>query len=66
MMEFFKKAKEYAPKLVSLILPPGASSTTAPRSLAPSSSTLVVDAYTPSSAMDGYRGGVDFSLLPYS
>jgi hypothetical protein len=52
MMEFFKKAKEYAPKLVSLIFPPVASSTTAPGSLAPSSSTPTVDASAPSSAAD--------------
>jgi hypothetical protein len=52
MTEFFKKAKEYAPKLVSLILPPTASSTTAPRSLTSSSSTPVVDASVHSSATD--------------
>jgi hypothetical protein len=33
MMEFFKKAKEYAPKIMSLILPAPTSSTTAPGSL---------------------------------
>jgi hypothetical protein len=38
MKEFFKKAKVYAPKLVSLILPAPAPSTTAPRTSAPSSS----------------------------
>jgi hypothetical protein len=42
MMEFFNNAKEYVPKLVSLILPPIASSTTAPGSSAPSSSTPVI------------------------
>jgi hypothetical protein len=52
MTEFFKKAKEYAPKLVSLILPPAASSTRAPGSSAPSSSTPAVDVSTPSSAVD--------------
>jgi hypothetical protein len=50
MMEFFKKAKEYAPKLVSLILPPAASSTTATWSSVPSSSTPAADASAPSSA----------------
>jgi hypothetical protein len=50
MMEFFKKAKEYAPKLVSLILPPAASSTAAPGSSAPSSSTPAPDASVPSAS----------------
>jgi hypothetical protein len=35
MKEFFAKAKEYAPKLVSLILPAPAPSTSAPSSSAP-------------------------------
>jgi hypothetical protein len=52
MMEFFKKAKEYAPKLVSLILPPVASLTTATGPSTPSSSAPVVDASAPSSAVD--------------
>jgi hypothetical protein len=39
MKEFFKKAKEYAPKLVSLILPTPTPSTPAPGTSAPSSST---------------------------
>jgi hypothetical protein len=39
MKEFFKKAKEYAPRLVSLILPAPTPSTPAPRTFAPSSST---------------------------
>jgi hypothetical protein len=52
MMEFFKKVKEYAPKLVSLILPLAASSTTATGSSAPSSSTPSADASAPSSAPD--------------
>jgi hypothetical protein len=39
MKEFFKKAKEYAPKLVSLILPMPTPSTPAPGTSAPSSST---------------------------
>jgi hypothetical protein len=38
MTELFKKAKEYTPKLVSLILPMPTSSTTAPGSSTPSSS----------------------------
>jgi hypothetical protein len=52
MMEFFKKAKEYTPKLVSHILPPAASSTTTPGSSAPSPSTPTVDASAPSFALD--------------
>jgi hypothetical protein len=52
MTEFFKKAKGYAPKLVSLILPPAASSISAPGSLAPSSNTPIVDASVPSSTVD--------------
>jgi hypothetical protein len=52
MTEFFKKAKDYMPKLVSLILPPADSSTTAPGSSMPYSSTPVVDASAPSSAPD--------------
>jgi hypothetical protein len=48
MTEFFKKSKEYAPKLVSLILPAPTSSTTAPGSSMPSSSTPAPDASTPS------------------
>jgi hypothetical protein len=48
VMEFFKKAKEYAPKLVSLILPAPTSSTTAARSSMPSSSTPTPDASAPS------------------
>jgi hypothetical protein len=39
MKEFFKKAKGYAPKLVSLILPTPTPLTTAPGTSAPSSST---------------------------
>jgi hypothetical protein len=52
MAKFFKKVKGYAPKLVSLILPPATSSTTATGSLAPSSSTPAVDASAPSSSPD--------------
>jgi hypothetical protein len=39
MKEFFKKAKEYVPRLVSLILPVPAPSTLAPVASTPSSST---------------------------
>jgi hypothetical protein len=52
MTEFFKKAKEYAPKLVSLILHVPTSSTTAPRSSTHSSSTPAPDASAPSAPTD--------------
>jgi hypothetical protein len=52
MTEVFKKAKEYAPKLVSLILPPPSYSTTATGSLVPSSSAPAADASAPSPAAD--------------
>jgi hypothetical protein len=52
MMEFFKKAKEYAPKLVSLILPAPTPSTIALGSSAPSSSTTAPEASTPSAPTD--------------
>jgi hypothetical protein len=52
MMEFFKKAKEYAPKLVSLILPASTPSTTAPGTSAPSSSTPAPAASAPSAPTD--------------
>jgi hypothetical protein len=52
MMELFKKAMEYAPKLVSLILPVPTSSTTVRGSSTPSSSKPAVDASAPSSATD--------------
>jgi hypothetical protein len=52
MAEFFKKVKGYAPKLVSLILPPATSLTTTIGSLAPSLSTPAVDASAPSSSPD--------------
>jgi hypothetical protein len=51
MLDFFKKAKQYAPNIVSLISPSAASSTSAARSSAPSSSTLAADAFAPSTAM---------------
>jgi hypothetical protein len=52
MTEFFKKVKEYVPNIVSLILPLTASSTAAPGSSAPSSSTPVLDASAPSTSTD--------------
>jgi hypothetical protein len=52
MLEFFKKAKQYAPNIVSLISPSAASSTSAPGSSAPSSSTLVADASVPSTGTE--------------
>jgi hypothetical protein len=52
MMEFFKKAKEYAPKLVSLILPAPTPSATAPGSSTPSSSMPAPGASAPSAPTD--------------
>jgi hypothetical protein len=52
MIEFFKKAKEYTPKLVSLILPAPTSSTTAPGSSMPSSTTPAPDASAPPAPTD--------------
>jgi hypothetical protein len=52
MLEFFKKVKQYAPNIVSLISPSAASSTSTPGSSAPSSSTLVADASAPSTSTE--------------
>jgi hypothetical protein len=52
MTEFFKKAKEYAPKLVSLILPAPTPSTTAPGTSMPSSGTPAPRTYAPSALAD--------------
>jgi hypothetical protein len=52
MTEFFKKAKEYTPKLVSLILPAPTPSTSAPGSSLPSSRTPAPEASTPSAPTD--------------
>jgi hypothetical protein len=49
---FFKKAKGYAPKLVSLILPAPTPSTAAPGTSAPSSSTPAPRAFAPSIPTD--------------
>jgi hypothetical protein len=52
MLDFFKKAKQYAPNIVALISPSAASSTFAPGSLAPPSSTPAADDYAPSTATE--------------
>jgi hypothetical protein len=52
MTEFFKKAKEYAPKLVSLILPTPTPSATALGSSTPSSSTPAPGTSAPSAPTD--------------
>jgi hypothetical protein len=52
MREFFKKAKEYAPKLVSLILPVPTPSTTTLGSSTPSSSMPAPRASAPSAPTD--------------
>jgi hypothetical protein len=50
--EFFKKAKQYAPKIVSFISPLAASLTSAPESLIAPSSTPVAKASAPSTAIE--------------
>jgi hypothetical protein len=52
MEEFFQKAKQYAPTIVSLISPSAASSTFALRSSATPSSTPTSDASAPSTIME--------------
>jgi hypothetical protein len=52
MLEFFKKAKQYAPNIVSLISPSAASSSSMPGSSAPPSSTPAADASAPSTATE--------------
>jgi hypothetical protein len=58
MLEFFKKAKEYAPGLVSLITPSAASSTPAPSSSTHVPSALMLppsvdaDSSAPSTTME--------------
>jgi hypothetical protein len=52
MEEFFKKAKQYAPKIVSLISPSAASSTSVPGSSMTPSSTPATDAFAPSTATE--------------
>jgi hypothetical protein len=52
MEEFFKKAKQYAPKIVSLISLSAASSTFVPGSSTTPSSTPAADAYAPSTATE--------------
>jgi hypothetical protein len=52
MEEFFQKAKQYAPKFVSLISPSAASSISALRSSTTPSSTPAADAYAPPTAME--------------
>jgi hypothetical protein len=52
MTEFFKKAKEYAPKIVSLILPAPTPSITAPGTSAPSSSMPAPRVSVPSAPAD--------------
>jgi hypothetical protein len=52
MLEFFKKAKKYAPRIVSLITPLAASSTSAPGSLTPPPSAAADDSSAPSTATE--------------
>jgi hypothetical protein len=51
MLKFFEKAKEYAPRIVSLITPSTASSTHAPSSSTPPPSAAA-DSSAPSTAME--------------
>jgi hypothetical protein len=52
MLGFFKKAKEYAPGIASLITPSAASSTSAPSSLNPLPGAAATENYAPSTAME--------------
>jgi hypothetical protein len=52
MLEFFKKAKKYAPRIVSLITPSAASSTSAPGSSTPPPSAAAADSSAPSTATE--------------
>jgi hypothetical protein len=58
LLVFFKKVKEYAPSIVSIITPSAASSTSMPASLTPSTSALMpppgagAASFTPTSAME--------------
>jgi hypothetical protein len=52
MLEFFKKAKKYAPRIVSLITPPAASLTSAPGSSTPPPSAAVADSSVPSTTTE--------------
>jgi hypothetical protein len=51
MLKFFEKAKEYAPRIVSIITPLAASSTSAPGSSTPPPSATA-DSSVPSTAME--------------
>jgi hypothetical protein len=52
LLGFFKKAKEYAPGIVSLITPLAASSTSVPGSSMPSPSAAAADSSMPSIAIE--------------
>jgi hypothetical protein len=52
MLEFFKKAKEYAPSIVSLITPSAASSTSVPGSSMPPPSATAIDSSAPSTTTE--------------
>jgi hypothetical protein len=52
MPGFFKKAKEYAPGIVSLITPSVASSTSAPVSSTPPTRAAAADSSAPSTATE--------------
>jgi hypothetical protein len=50
MLKFFEKAKEYAPRIVSLITPSAASSTPAPSTSTPPPGAAAADSFAPSTA----------------
>jgi hypothetical protein len=52
ILKFFQKAKEYAPRIVSLITPSASSSTSAPGSSMPPPSIVAADSSTPSTATE--------------
>jgi hypothetical protein len=52
MLKFFEKAKEYAPRIVSLITHSAASSTPVPSSSTPSTGGAAADSSAPSTAME--------------
>jgi hypothetical protein len=52
ILEFFKKAKKYAPRIVSLITPSVASSTSAPGSSTPPPSAATADSSAPSTTTE--------------
>jgi hypothetical protein len=63
LLEFFKKAKEYAPGIVSLITPSAASSSSEPGSSMPSPRAVAAEPSAPSAAMEPAAEVVCSSVL---